>query len=104
MSSGEVKAKARETLKSAKELLKAVKESVDAELKKSAPRVATALDRSFDRASKGLTDTLKVIDKKTGKEQLELLKAYRSFIQMQGEIVQGRIADLEKGEPETGTR
>ena len=96
MSSEEVKAKAKETLRSVRELLQAVTESVDAELKKNAPKVANTLDRSFDTASKILVDTLGVIDRKTGKEQLELLKAYRSFIQKQTEIVQGRISDLEK--------
>jgi len=102
MSSDEVKDKAKETLRSVKGLLKAVTESVDAELKKNAPRVANTLDRSFEAASKSLTDTLGVIDRKTGKEQLELLKAYGSFIQKQAEIVQGRISDLER--PGTGTK
>ena len=45
-----------------------------------------------------------VIDKKTGKEQLELLKVYRSFMQKQTEIVQARIADLEKEHPEASTK
>ena len=103
MSSKEVKAKAKETLKSVRELLEAVTESVDAELRKNAPRVADTLDRSFETASKSLTDTLGVIDRKTGKEQLELLKAYRSFIQKQAEIVQGRISDLEKERSGTAT-
>jgi len=104
MSSEEVKAKAKETLRSVRELLKAVAESVDAELKKNAPRVANTLDRSFETASKSLTDTLRIIDRKTGKEQVELLKAYRSFIQKQVEIVQGRISDLEKEHSETDTK
>ena len=101
MSSEEVKAKAKETLRSVKELLKTVTEGVDAELKKNAPRVANTLDRSFETASKSLTDTLGVIDRKTGKEQLELLKAYKSFIQKQAEILQGRISDLEHAETDT---
>jgi len=104
MSSQEVKTKAKETLRSVKELLKAVTESVDAELKKNAPKVASTLDRSFETASKSLTDTLGVIDKKTGKEQLELLKAYRSFIQKQAEIVQGRISGLEKEHSQTAAK
>jgi hypothetical protein len=99
MSSEEVEAKAKETLRSVRELLKAVTESVDAELGKNAPRVANTLDRSFETASKSLTDTLRVIDRQTGKEQLELLKACRSFIQKQAEIVQGRISGLGKEHP-----
>jgi hypothetical protein len=104
MSSEDVKAKAKETLRSVRELLKAVTDSVDAELKRNVPRVANTLDRSFEKASKSLTDTLVVIDKKTAKEQLELLKAYRSFIQKQAEIVQGRITDLEGGHTGTDTK
>jgi GTP cyclohydrolase I len=104
MSSQEVKAKAKETLRSVRELLEAVTENVDAELKKNAPRVANTLDRSFEAASKSLTDTLRAIDRKTGTEQVELLKAYRSFIQKQAEIVQGRISDLEKERKGTETK
>lgn len=104
MSSNEVKAKAKETIESVKELLKAVSENAQAELKKNAPKVAGTLDRSFERTSKGLTDTLGVIDKRTGKEQLELLKVYRSFMQKQTEIVQARITDLEKEHPETSKK
>jgi hypothetical protein len=103
MSSDEVKVKAKETLKNAKELLKAVRTSVHAELERTAPRVVNTLDRSFDKASRSLSDTLTVIDKKTGKDQLELLKAYRSFLQKQTEIIQTRISNLEgapqKAEP-----
>ena len=104
MSSGEVKAKAKETLKSATELLRAVKESVHAELEKTAPRVVNTLDKSFDKASRGLSDTLGVIDRKTGKEQLELLKAYGSFLQKQTEMIQSRISDLEREYPKAESK
>lgn len=99
VSSGEVKQKAKETLKSATELLKAVKESVHTELETTAPKVVNTLDRSFDKASSGLSDTLRVIDRKTGKEQIELLKAYGSFLQKQSEMIQSRISDLERDHP-----
>jgi hypothetical protein len=94
MSGEEVKAKAKETAKSVSELLDAVQKAINARLSREAPKVANALDGSFDKASKGLADTLKTIDKRTGKEQAELLKAYRSFLQKQAEIVDKKIASM----------
>jgi len=96
MSSDEVKAKAKETLRSVKELVKAVETSVHKELGKNAPKVVNTLDRSFERASTGLAETLRTIDKRTGREQLELLKAYKSFLQRQTDMIQARIAALER--------
>ncbi len=97
MSGQDVKAKAKQTAKSAAELLDAVKKAVQASLSKNAPKVANALDSSFDKASKGLVDTLETIDKGTAKEQAELLKAYRSFLQKQTEIIDKKIASMKKG-------
>lgn len=92
MSREEVRAKARQTAKSAGELLDAVKKAAKTSLQKTAPKVSDALDASFDKASKGLADTLKTIEKTTSKEQVELLKAYKSFLQKQTEIVDKRLS------------
>ncbi len=99
MSSGEVKAKAKQTAKSAVELLDAVKKAVHASLSKSAPKVVNALDSSFDKASKGLAETLETIDKSTSKEQAQLLKAYKSFLQKQTEIIDKKMASMKKEKP-----
>jgi CHASE1-domain containing sensor protein len=99
MSSGEVRDKARQTAKSVGELLDAVKKAAHARLAKEAPKVANALDGSFDRASKTLTDTLNTIDKSTAKEQAELLKAYKSFLDKQAEIIEKRMASMKGKEP-----
>ena len=96
----EVKQKAKETVKSAAELLEAVKNSAHARLSKEAPKVVNAIDDSFDRASKGLTDALKTIDKRTSKEQSELLGAYRSFLQKQTEIIDRKMASMNNEKPE----
>jgi hypothetical protein len=69
MSGEEVRAKAKQTTKSAGELLDAVKRATHARLSKEAPKVVNTLDSSFDKATKGLADTLKTIDKRTAKEQ-----------------------------------
>ena len=102
MSSDEVKAKARETAKSARELLDAVEKAVNARLSKEAPKVKNALDGSFHNASKGLTDALNTIDKRTSNEQAELLKGYRSFLQKQTEIIDKRMASMKKPEEKKG--
>ena len=96
MSKEEVKAKARETVKSAGELMDAVKKAAHAQLSNSAPKVMNALDSSFDKASKTLTDTLDTIGKRSSKEQVELLKAYRSFLRKQGEIIDKRMASMKE--------
>ncbi|HUI00037.1 MAG TPA: hypothetical protein VLX56_00225 [Nitrososphaerales archaeon] len=96
--SSEVKEKAKQTAKSAAELLDAVKKAANARLSKEAPKVVNALDGSFDKASKGLADTLKTIDKRTAKEQAELLKAYKSFLQKQTEIIDKKMASMKEQE------
>ena len=98
MSADEVKAKAKQTAKSIGELLDAVEMAARARLSKEAPKVVNTLDGSFDKATKGLTATLKTIEKRTTKEQAELLKAYKSFLQKQAEIIDKRIASMKKKE------
>jgi anion-transporting ArsA/GET3 family ATPase len=102
MSTEEVKAKARQTAKSVGELLDAVQKAAHERLSKEAPKVVNTLDSSFDKATQGLTDTLKTIDKRTAKEQAELLKAYRSFLQKQAEIVDKKMASMKKERSEAG--
>jgi len=92
--SSEVRAKAKETMKGVRELLEAVKNDVNARLSKEVPKVRNALDSSFDKASKSMTDALRTVDRRTGKEQVELLKAYRSFLQKQTEIIDKRMASM----------
>jgi DnaJ-domain-containing protein 1 len=103
MSTQEVREKARQTAKSVGELLDSVKKAAHARLSKEAPRVVNVLDSSFDRASKGLNDTLKTIDKRTTKEQAELLKAYKSFLDKQTEIIEKKMSSMkDKEKPESG--
>ncbi len=99
MSTEEVKTKAKETVESVAELLKAVKKVVHSELSKEAPKVVNTLDSSFDKASKGLTDTLKTIDRRTAREQLELLRGYKSFLQKQTELIDKKIASIHVESP-----
>ncbi|MBI3023720.1 MAG: hypothetical protein HYY68_08395 [Thaumarchaeota archaeon] len=96
VSSREVGERAKETVKSVRELLRAVKNAVHDQLRRGAPTVVNALDRSFETASKTLLETLRVVDKKTNKEQTELLRAYQSFLQKQVELIEGRLKVLER--------
>jgi hypothetical protein len=99
MSADEVRAKAKQTAKSVGELLDAVERAAHARLSKEAPKVVNTLDGSFEKATKGLTDTLRTIDERTAKEQAELLKAYRAFLQKQAEIIEKKMASMKNKEP-----
>jgi hypothetical protein len=60
------------------------------------PKVANYLDKSIDEASKGFSDVMGSLDKRTSVEQQELLKAYSSFLQKQVQLVDKRLSSLEK--------
>jgi hypothetical protein len=96
LSSENLSEKAKQTLKSFKELLEKAEESTEKALVRAAPKVQKSVDTSLDTAAKGFTATVKAIDGATAKEQLELLKAYRKFISGQGELVESRIRTLEQ--------
>ena len=95
MGSEDLSAKAKQTLKSVKELLEKAEESTQKALEKAAPKVQKSVDDSMDSAAKGFTSTMKAIDGATAREQLGVLKAYRRFINGQGEFVDSRIKVLE---------
>lgn len=96
MSSEDLSEKAKQTLKAVKELLEKAEESTQKALEKAAPKLQKSVDTSMDAAAKGFTSTMKAIDGATGREQLELLKAYRRFINGQGALVDSRISVLEE--------
>jgi hypothetical protein len=87
------------TLKSTKELLKSLKATTQEQLRKNVPKVANYLDNSIDEASKGFSDVINSLDKRTSVEQRELLKAYSSFLQKQVQLVDKRLSSLEKEKP-----
>ncbi len=91
----EVKSKFKETVKSTKELLIAIEAATRQQVKIGAPKLANGLDKSLEQGSKALSDFIGSLDKKTSKEQLELLKGYRFFLGKQLEMVQGRISAIE---------
>lgn len=96
MSSEQVTAKAKQTLKTMKELLEKAEDSTHKALEKAAPAVQKSVDTSIEAAAKGFTATMKSIEGATGSQQLELLKAYRKFLGGQSEFVESRIKSLEE--------
>lgn len=95
MSSQEVKLRLEETIRSVRELLVALMKAAHEQLNRT-PRIAHVLDKVFDGVTKELSETLELISKRTSREQLELLEAYRSLLQKQMEFVEARIRVLEE--------
>jgi hypothetical protein len=86
-----------DSIRSAEDLIESAKRSLQSELSRTVPNIQHALDQSVDEAGKALSDALKATDKKASREQIELLKSYRSFLQGQIAFVDNRIKDM-KGE------
>jgi chemotaxis regulatin CheY-phosphate phosphatase CheZ len=96
MSSGQATAKAKDTLNAVKELLEKAEESAHKAMNKAAPAVQKSLDASLEAASKGFNATMKTIGTRTEKEQLELLRAYKKFLDGQAAFVDSRITAIEQ--------
>lgn len=58
------------------------------------------LDITFKNINHSFERTLKAIDDKTSKEQLELLRGYRSLLQKQLEMIDSRIKKAHQTSPE----
>jgi len=99
MSSEQVAEKAKQTLKTLKELLEKAEESTHKALEKAAPAVQKSIDTSVEATAKGFSATMQTIDGATMEDQLKLLKAYRKFLGGQADYVDGRIRTLEEKLP-----
>ncbi len=98
MNSLHVKKKVKETIKATKDFFAAAKKSVQVEISKEAPKLVHTLDKSIDKAGRDLSSVLNSIDKKTTTEQLQLLKAYRSFLRKQTGFVDEQISARERSQ------
>lgn len=92
----EVEEKLHETVESVKNLIESVTKATRAEIRKTAPKLSTTLDKSFQKAAGGLSDVLSTIEKGSSAQQKELLKTYKSFLQKQADLIDGRLKKLEK--------
>lgn len=95
MSTDPVTEKAKQTLKTMKELLEKAEESTHKALEKAAPTVQKSIDSSLEAAAKGFNSTMRSIDGATQEDQLKLLRVYQKFIGGQADYVGNRIRDLE---------
>lgn len=82
------------SMKSTEEFIESTKESLQKELSKTAPKIQHDLDRSFEEAGRGLSNALSSIEKKTNREQVDLLNAYKSFLQKQIAFVDDRLKSI----------
>jgi vacuolar-type H+-ATPase subunit E/Vma4 len=96
MSSDQASGRAKQTLKTMKELLDKAEDTTHKALEKAAPALQKTLDSSMEAASKGFAATMKSIDGATLDEQATLLRAYRKVLGGQVEFVDARIQALEK--------
>ena len=92
-----VKSGVTASIKSTEEFIESTKESLQRELSKTAPKIQHDLDRSLEEAGRGLSNALSSIEKKTNREQADLLNAYKSFLQKQIAFVDDRLKAIRKG-------
>ncbi len=95
MSSEQVSEKAKQTLKTVRELLEKAEDSTHKVLERAAPAISKSVDSSMEAAAKGFSSTMKSIDSATHEDQVKLLKAYKRFLGGQVDFVDSRIRDLE---------
>jgi len=86
----------RDTIKNTQEFIDSTKKSLQTELSETTPKFEHALDQSLDEAGRALSNTLKSVEKKTRREQLELLNGYRTFLKGQVAFVDDRIKAIKK--------
>lgn len=96
MSTDPVTERAKQTLKTMKELLEKAEASTHKALEKAAPAVSKSIDTSLEAAAKGFNVTLQSIDAATVDDQAKLLRAYKKFLGGQADYVDKRIRDLEQ--------
>ncbi|MHB2035716.1 MAG: hypothetical protein ACYCPW_03120 [Nitrososphaerales archaeon] len=85
------------SFKSTEEFIESTKESLQKELSKKAPKIQHDLDKSFEEAGRGLSKALNSIEKKTDREQVDLLNAYKTFLKKQTAFVDDRVKKIRKG-------
>ena len=85
------------SIKSTEEFIESTKESLQKELSKRAPKIQHDLDKSFEEAGRGLSEALSSIEKKTNREQVDLLNAYKTFLKKQTAFVDDRVKKIRKG-------
>jgi gas vesicle protein len=60
------------------------------------PKVSATIDESLDKAAETFTRTMNHIDSQTKPQQVKLLKAYRSFLSRQVNMIEKRLKKLKE--------
>ena len=96
MSTEQVTQKAKQTIRSVKEMLGKAEDSTHRALDRAAPAVVKSLDASLEAASKAFAKTTKTIDGATTDEQVKLFRAYKKLLEGQVGLLDARIMALEE--------
>ena len=100
MSAEQVSQKAKQTVRSVKDLLEKAEDSAHKALDRAAPALAKSLDASLEAASNAFMKTTKTIDGATTDEQVKLFRAYKKLLEGQVGFLDTRIRALEeRGQP-----
>ena len=73
---------------------KSFAESTSKFVQETAPKVSATIDESLDRAAETFTRTMTHIDSQTKPQQVKLLKAYRTFLSKQVDMIEKRLKKL----------
>ncbi len=60
------------------------------------PKVSASIDEGLEKASETFTRTMTNIDQQTKPHQVKLLKAYRSFLSKQIDMIEKRLGKLKE--------
>jgi len=91
-----VREKAREAAKALKDLTLALTRGTERTVRR-VPTLAPRLDKTVDDFAKAFDSTIKQVRKKTEREQVKLLEAYRNLLHRQLDYVDLRLKDLTSG-------
>jgi hypothetical protein len=96
MSAGNPSPKSKGAWEAVKQGLEKAETAAQKAFNRAAPAVQKTLDTSLDATAKGFNATLRTIDSRTEREQMDLLQVYRKFLAAQVGYLDSRIKSLEE--------
>lgn len=72
------------------------KESTEKFVKDVTPKVSATLDETIEKTSETFKRTMSAIDRQTRRQQVRLLRAYKSFLSRQIDVIEKRLKRLRK--------
>jgi ElaB/YqjD/DUF883 family membrane-anchored ribosome-binding protein len=71
-------------------------ESTSKFVQEKAPKVSATIDETLDKTSDTFKRTMNTIDTETKTQQVKLLRAYRSFLSKQVDVIENRLKRLKE--------